>query len=1600
MDSLYGLLHYRAVAHNLEGHFDTLALDAIKHKHEHEREHFTSAQFWISTGLPAVVAISSLFLILGKFVYMRFVSKTSRRGQIYLPEDGAIEPKTIPDRTITQKIFAFLRVVFAISQLGLLIAELVLVREQKSYGKQQTAIIGLLAVWIYGVLLSIGNLAHSKARFTFEAHLDVLYVVSFVPALVYDIQPWLLLHRDATLDYPTILSIARGVNTFILILVWIFCPRTFIPVLPHKYPNPTPEQTASVFSIATFTHMDKLIFYAWRNGGIKTPEEVYDLPDFEHSEVFLSTFGFEKNLQKRSFYKMGKRPSLAFALLRHFGFWYSVGFFCSLATTVANFLSPLFLNKLLEYLQNPQGSMYSPYVYCVGLLIAPVIMTLFQQCGLFYSTKLLIGQRAILNHLLYAKILRIREVNTDDNMTTEPKEGDNDADGKDKKTEAPEKEDTRSSRSGKINNLISVDVEAISKGVELFFMMIQLPIQLAICIWALWKLLGWAPFVGYASMIVTMPLPIYLSTRLNERQEKLTAAMDRRIALISEALQSIRITKYFAWEDPMIERINKARKTELEAVMSKNMFMLGMETAFFLAPAAILVVTFVTYTLFMGQRLTASVAFTSLTLLMILQRTIGFFSFIFGMLIRSKVSYCRIRDFLWDEEELDDDVAKGQIAHTVTASADNRVYFRDASYRWSSGNKSAAPSGPSTPMPSGSVTPSGFMLSNLNLTFPTGQLSIVAGPVGSGKTSLLMALLGEMHEVTGLAHLPGRGVPGEIAYVSQSAWLQNATIKDNILFGSAEVGKGGEGGLSAEAEARYRKVLSQCALEPDLKTFDAGDQTEVGEKGITLSGGQKQRLSLARALYSNSKILLLDDVLSAVDSHTARWIFEKCLCGDLVKDRTVILVTHYVNLCAPAAKFMVLLRNGRVVRSGAVKDVLAKEKLDDPDAEPVLVDKSEDTLSQPAAVEPEATETIVEDSALPESEEVKVVESKSGKLMIDEDLQSGIVGWSTYALYLGALGGFLFWFAYLTAMGSWQASSFGIYVWISRWVSDLASNPDADNFYYLAVYTALSLFGVLIHVFAALVVFWASVHASKVLHARLLVRVFRAPIRWFDRIPVGRIINRFSRDIDVLDTEIVWSFSNLFDTVITMFGVLIMISIITPAFIIPATLVVIVFAFIAQLYITCNLAIRRLISTHRSPIYSLVSDSINGCATIRAFGQQQRFALENEKRIDAFNRFEIYQYQVNRWLHVRSDTAGGAVAMLAGLLALFGGASPGIAGLSLSYAVQFTDNLIWTIRQANLLQLNMNSIERIEEYLDLEQEPQSTVEGTPPAAWPTDGDITVENLTVRYYPDSPIVLDDISFSIRPREKIGVVGRTGSGKSTLALTLLRFVDVSNGKITMNGHDISKLNLEALRKSISLIPQDPVLFSGTIRSNLDPFGTHDDAMLWNALKSSHLLDDRDEDEEAGSDGPSGSGSASPTAVASRAAITLDTIVADNGSNFSQGERQLLSLARALVRRNKLIIMDEATSSTDDATDTKIQQTIRDEFGTESTLITIAHRLRTIADFDRVLVLNKGKIAEFDSPYKLMTQQGGIFKSMCEQSGDYKELLAMAKAAAGAK
>ncbi len=1455
--------------------------------------------------------------------------------------------------------------------------------------------------------------------------------------------------------------------------------------------EPSHEPLANLFSIATFGWVDAIVWQGYK----KTFElsDVWNLAARDKAAAVIADF---RQLKKTS--------KLAWHLLKYFKRDLIVQAAWAMASGIFTFAPTLLLKAFLEYVENPEGTpVNAAWFYMMLLAVSSCVKSITDGQALWLGRKICIRLRAVIVGEIYAKALRRKAAAGTDTVLGEKKykaEGPKDSEstakanyfqtphvGKDRKAEKnkkkkkqadakPSKESTDSQVNvGTIINLMAVDSFKVSEiSAYLHFLWGSTPVQLVLCIVLLYRILGWSAIASIIIMILVMPLNLFIAKQFTKVQKKVMAATDVRIHSTNEVLQNIRIIKYFAWEQRFSQIIGEKRAAELRALRNKYILWTFAATVWFGVPLLITFFSFLLYTVVEGRPLKPSVAFTALSLFGILRFPLDQLADMIARVQESKVSIDRVEEFL-DEDETE---KYGQLDRNNRDEAGDPVIgFDRATLTW--GGKKVRDLD----------RQSAFRMIDIDLRFSVGQLNIIAGPTGSGKTSLLMALLGEMTLIQGSVYLPigqdrlelrkdpETDLTESIAYCAQQAWLANDTIKQNILF------------ASPFDDSRYKSVIAACALERDLEILDKGDLTLVGEKGITLSGGQKQRISLARALYCNSRHVLLDDCLSAVDSHTAKHIFELCIMGPLMFGRTCILVTHNIALCVPRSRFVVALLNGKIAAQGSPDGVLATGALGNELLKSSPGSKSGTQIHSRnlSAVNlqneakkdmnghaPEANDNAKEPAEDPKDRDESPKTRTEGRA-------TGSVNIKVIRMYLAAMGPWHYWLVAFIAFGVQQLASVAANVWIRAWANAytrsiqrvgamsteptvsaksyiygaglslnsfsggasfwsipissqlssstriMASSDSAvDARHYLFIYALLALFYVSISFVREGYIFWGSLRASTKLHRSLLNSVTRAKLQFFDTTPLGQLMNRFSKDIEAIDQDVAPIAVGVLGCLFSLITIVVLISVITPTFLIAGFFITIIYFAIGQFYLRSSRDLKRLESVQRSPLYQQFGETLSGIVTIRAYGDEKRFTRDNQSRVDTHNRPFIYLWAANRWLALRVDFTGALVAFFAGAFVILsiGKIDAGSAGLSLTYAVMFTENVLWLVRLYSLNEQNMNAVERVKEYIEVEQEAKAIIDEARPAGnWPSRGSIQFMNYTTRYRSDLEPVLKNLTFSIQPGERVGIVGRTGAGKSSLALALFRGLEPEEGKIMIDDVDIGLIGLQDLRESITIVPQDPTLFTGTVRSNLDPFSLFTDEEIFATLRRVHLIGVPDSATAASSsaspripneltppdsprsfkNGPDKDTEDEDMGLAKKMTNTrenanvftnLSSPIAESGSNLSQGQRQLLCLARALLKAPRVLLMDEATASIDYATDGKIQDTLREV--KESTILTIAHRLQTIIDYDKVLVLDKGNMIEYDSPWALIRQEGSIFHGMCEMSGDLETLIEGAKKA----
>uniref|UniRef100_A0A8C0HFM2 Multidrug resistance-associated protein 1 n=1 Tax=Chelonoidis abingdonii TaxID=106734 RepID=A0A8C0HFM2_CHEAB len=1079
----------------------------------------------------------------------------------------------------------------------------------------------------------------------------------------------------------------------------------------------------------------------------------------------------------------------------------------------------------------------------------------------------------------------------------------------------------KTSTVGEIVNLMSVDAQRFMDLTTYINMIWSAPLQVILALYLLWQNLGPSVLAGVAVMILLVPVNAVMAMKTKTYQVAHMKSKDNRIKLMNEILNGIKVLKLYAWELAFKEKVLGIRQEELK-VLKKS----------------VALSTFAVYVLVdKNNVLDAQKAFVSLALFNILRFPLNILPMVISSMVQASVSLERLRLFLSHEELDPDSIIRGSIK-----DAEGSIIVKNATFSWS---RNDPPS-----------------LNDINFTVPEGSLIAIVGQVGCGKSSLLSALLGEMDKREGYV-----AVKGSVAYVPQQAWIQNAALKDNIIFGREM------------KESQYKRVIEACALLPDIEILPSGDRTEIGEKGVNLSGGQKQRVSLARAVYCNTDVYLFDDPLSAVDAHVGKHIFDKVIGPKgILKNKTRILVTHGVSYL-PLMDRIIVMTDGKISEMGSYQELLKQDGAfaeflrtyanADQDVEngglpgvgfQLELNNWSLQLSNSSTYSGETRKSLNQTST---TELQKApAEKNAWKLTEADTAKTGrvkaIVYWE-YMKSIGLLISFLSIFLFMCNHIAALASNY----WLSLWTDDPVINGTQQHTHVrLGVYGALGMSQGIAVFGYSMAVSIGGIFASRHLHIDLLHNVLRSPMSFFERTPSGNLVNRFSKEIDTIDSVIPQIIKMFMGSLFNVIGACIIILLATPIAAIVIPPLGLVYFFVQRFYVATSRQLKRLESVSRSPVYSHFNETLLGVSVIRAFEEQTRFKLQSDLKVDENQKAYFPSIVANRWLAVRLECVGNCIVLFAALFAVIArhSLSPGLVGLSVSYSLQVTTYLNWLVRMTSELETNIVAVERVQEYSEMEKEAPWCIEQTaPPNSWPHEGQVEFRGYGLRYREDLDLVLKNINVTIKGGEKVGIVGRTGAGKSSLTLGLFRINESAEGEIIIDGVNVAKIGLHDLRFKITIIPQDPVLFSGSLRMNLDPFDKYSDEEIWTSLELAHLKN-----------------------FVSSLPDKLNHECSEGGENLSVGQRQLVCLARALLRKSKILVLDEATAAVDLETDDLIQSTIRTQFE-DCTVLTIAHRLNTIMDYERVIVLDKGEIVECDSPANLL-QKKGIFYSMAKDSG----------------
>ncbi|CAL5871981.1 uncharacterized protein PFLUO_LOCUS6238 [Penicillium psychrofluorescens] len=1336
------------------------------------------------------------------------------------------------------------------------------------------------------------------------------------------------------------------INVSLALALLEFVLEYFVPKKQSAYDalgdeDECPYNYADIFSVLTFGWMTPMMKFGYTN--YLTQDDLWNL---RHRDTTRVTGGdlkaaWDEELQR-------KKPSLWIALFRAFSGPYARGAMIKSGSDMLAFVQPQLLRLLISFIDSYRHPDPQPVMRGVAIALAMFLVSICQTMCLhqYFQRAFDTGMRvkSALTALIYAKSLRLSN------------------EGRLIKT------------TGDIVNHMAVDQQRLADLTQFGTQLLSAPFQIVLCMVSLYQLVGMSMFAGVGVMILMIPLNGVIARLMKKLQIIQMKNKDSRTRLMTEILNNIKSIKLYAWNTAFMNKLSHIRNDlELNTLRKIGATQSIANFTWQSTPFLVSCSTFTVFVLTSDRPLTTEIVFPALTLFNLLTFPLSILPMVITSIIEASVAVNRLTDYFTAEELQTDSVLfQDAVAHL----GDESVRIRDASFTW---NRYTGED----------------VLKNIDLSARKGELSCIVGRVGSGKSSLLQALLGDLWKTRGEVVVRGR-----IAYVAQSPWVMNASIRENIVFGHRW------------DPSFYDLTVEACALLDDFKIMPDGDQTEVGERGISLSGGQKARLTLARAVYARADVYLLDDVLSAVDQHVGRHIINKVLgSGGLLNGKTRILATNAITVLKEA-DFIGLLRDKTIIEKGTYEQLLAMKgeianlvrttmaepeddgdasgsedglasPLDSSDSTTVIAngdDASDEEVEQPGALVPiraaadarRRTSTVTLRRASTASwqgprrklgDEENILKSKQTQ----ETSQQGKVKWSVYGEYAKESNLVAVTF-YLLALLAGQTSQVLANFWLKNWTEwNEAHGTNDDVGKFIGVYLAFGLGASVLVIFQNLILWiFCSIEASRKLHERMAFAIFRSPMSFFETTPSGRILNRFSSDIYRVDEVLARTFNMLFANSARAIFTMVVIATSTPAFLLLVIPLSWVYLSYQKYYLRTSRELKRLDSVTRSPIYAHFQESLGGISTIRAYRQENRFALENEWRMDANLRAYFPSISANRWLAVRLEFIGSVIILASAGLAITsvatgGGLSAGMVGLAMSYALQITQSLNWIVRQTVEVETNIVSVERVLEYASLPSEaPEVIFKRRPAIGWPGQGAVSFKDYSTRYRAGLDLVLKDINLDIKPHEKIGVVGRTGAGKSSLTLALFRIIEADSGSISIDGLDVGTIGLFDLRGRLAIIPQDPAMFEGTLRDNLDPRHVHDDTELWSVLDHARL-----KEHVSGMEGQ------------------LDAQIQEGGSNLSQGQRQLVSLARALLTPSNILVLDEATAAVDVETDALLQRTLRSSIFQDRTIITIAHRINTIIDSDRIVVLDKGRVAEFDTPAELI-KRGGFFYELAKEAG----------------
>ncbi|KAJ3708975.1 hypothetical protein LUZ61_012680 [Rhynchospora tenuis] len=1256
-------------------------------------------------------------------------------------------------------------------------------------------------------------------------------------------------------------------------------------------PNVTPLSTAGFFSVMSFWWLNPLM-----KKGYEMPLEEKDIPQLGELDkagtqytIFLDKLNHRKEKSKRN----SSSPSIFWTIVSCHKSEILVSGFFALLKILTLSAGPMILHEFIKVSSGREAFKHEGFVLAVGLFFAKCTESLSQRQWFFRTRRIVLQVRSLLSAAIYKKQQRLSNVA--------------------KLTHS----------SGKIMNYLTVDAYRAGEFPYWFHQTWTTSLQLCIALVILYEAVGPATIASMVVIILMVACNAPLAKLQHKFQTQLMKAQDDRLKAMSESLANMKVLKLYAWEGHFRKEIEKLRQQEYVWIKA---FLLRKAYNIFLmwsSPVLVSAATFLACYL-LKIPLDPSNVFTFVATLRLVQDPVRQIPDVIGNVIQAKVAFARIVKFL-EAPELQSELLKKE----AFASVKKPIVMESCDFSWDENFSRST-------------------VRNVNLEVKDGEKVAICGEVESGKSTLLAAVLGEAPKTRGMVQ-----VCGNIAYVSQNAWIQSGTVQENILFGSPM------------NKQRYQETLERCSLVKDLEMLPFGDQTQIGERGINLSGGQKQRVQLARALYQNADIYLLDDPFSAVDAHTASSLFNEYVMGAL-GNKTVLLITHQVDFL-PTFDRVMLMSDREILHSAPFHELIASCKefqdLVHSHKETVGIEKLNNLVSTN-----NKSETIYQQETnkihggtirnLLQKENAKSSGGGTDQLIKKEERERGDIGLKPYMQYLGQNKGYLY-FSLATLARIFFISG---QILQNSWMAANVENPNVGTLKLILVYLGIGCGTILVLLFRSLFVVVLGLETSKSSFTQLLASLFRAPMSFYDSTPLGRILSRVSTDLSIVDLDVPFTFVGATGAALNAYSNLGVLAVVTWQVLFVSVPMIVLAIRIQRYYLATAKELMRLNGTTKSLMANHLSESIAGAITIRAFEEEDRFFAKNLDLIDKNASPYLLNFSSTEWLIQRLETMSAAILASSALVITLlppGTFGAGFVGMALSYGISLNNQFVLSIQnQCNLANLII-SVERLNQYMNIESEgPEVIEESRPPPNWPDVGTVELQDLKIRYRPNTPLVLRGITCTFQGSHKIGIVGRTGSGKTTLIGALFRLVEPSGGKIVIDGLDITKIGLHDLRSRFGIIPQDPTLFHGSVRYNLDPLGHFTDQQIWEVLDKCQLREAVQEKEKG-----------------------LDSLVVEEGSNWSMGQRQLFCLGRALLRRSRILVLDEATASIDNATDAILQKTIRMEFA-DCTVITVAHRIPTVMDCTMVLAISDGKLVEYDEPMKLMNTEGSLFRELVKE------------------